>query len=77
MYRKLLTVTTPLLEKGNRLLIDFEDEVMPVEVIKVMKDEDGEAEAIGVMADPDSEDAFYGELYLEDYGHWTVVVRDD
>jgi hypothetical protein len=77
MLRKLLTVTTPLLKVGNRLYIDFEDEILPVEVHSVVLDEDGEAEAIGVMADPDSESPYYAELYLEDYGHWCVCVYDD
>jgi len=77
MLRKLLTVTTPLLKVGNRLLIDFEDEIMPVEVHSVVLDEDGEADVIGVMADPDGETPYYAELYMEDYGHWCVCTYDD
>ena len=76
MLRKLLTVTTPLLKVGNRLFIDFEDEILPVEVHSVVLDEDGEADVIGVMAEPDSETPYYAELYMEDYGNWCVCEYD-
>jgi len=77
MLRKLLTVTTPLLKVGARLHIDFEDEVCPVEIQKVILDEDGEVECLGVIADPETEAPYYAELYMEDYGHWCVCVYDD
>jgi hypothetical protein len=66
-----------LLKVGNRVLIDFEDEICAVEIQKAILDEDGEVEALGVIADPDSEAPYYAELYMEDYGHWCVCVYDD
>ena len=77
MLRKLLTVTTPLLKVGNRVLIDFEDEICPVEIQKAILDEDGEVEVLGVICDPDEEAPYYAELYMEDYGNWCVCVYDD
>jgi len=76
MLRKLLTANEASFKEGARLFIDFEDEVAPVEIQKVMLDEDGYIEALGVMVDPDAEIPYYAELYMEDYGHWCVCEYD-
>lgn len=55
-------------------MIDFEDEVNLVEIIEVSLDDEDDVVAIGVMVDPDKEHAYFAELYLEDYGNWSVVI---
>ena len=56
---------------GQTVDISFEGEVNPVKVIGIGYF-DNKIDHYEVMVDPETDDAFYAELYLEDYGSWEV-----
>jgi hypothetical protein len=71
MSQKLSNPTTPLPKSYRK--VQFGDTIDTVKIIGVEYDENSIIEVIKVMVHPMTDDEFYAELHMEDYGEWTFV----
>ena len=74
MSQKLSNPTTPLPKSYRK--VAFGDTIDTVKIIGIeYGDEAGVpvVEVIKVMVHPMTDDEFYAELHMEDYGEWTFV----
>jgi hypothetical protein len=74
MSMKSSTQTTPLPKSYRK--VAFGDTIDTVKIIGlVYGDDEGipMVEVIKVMVNPMTDDEFYAELHMEDYGEWTFV----
>jgi hypothetical protein len=53
--------------------VSVDGNVDTVKIIGVDYDENQAVDVIKVMVHPMTDDEFYAELYMEDYGTWTFV----
>jgi len=54
------------------MYVSFEGEVNPIKITGITY-EDNKIECIQCLISPDTDEEFYGELYIEDYGTWSFV----
>jgi hypothetical protein len=71
MSQKLSNPTTPLPKSYRK--VQFGDTIDTVKIIGVEYDENSVVEVIKVMVHPMTDDEFYAELHMEDYGDWSFV----
>jgi hypothetical protein len=71
MSQKLSNPTTPLPKSYRK--VQFGDTIDTVKIIGVEYDENSMVEVIKVIVHPMTDDEFYAELHMEDYGEWTFV----
>jgi hypothetical protein len=71
MSQKLSNPTTPLPKSYRK--VQFGDTIDTVKIIGVEYDENSMVEVIKVMVHPMTDDEFYAELHMEDYGDWSFV----
>jgi hypothetical protein len=71
MSQKLSNPTTPLPKSYRK--VQFGDTIDTVKIIGVEYDENSMVEVIKVMVHPMTNDEFYAELHMEDYGDWSFV----
>ena len=71
MSQKLSNPTTPLPKAYRK--VQFGDTIDTVKIIGVEYDENSVVEVIKVMVHPMTDDEFYAELHMEDYGDWSFV----
>ena len=77
MSQKLSNPTTPLPKAYRK--VKFGDTIDTVKIIGIeYADEAGipMVEVIKVMVNPLTDDEFYAELHMEDYGEWTFVEEE-
>jgi hypothetical protein len=71
MSQKLSNPTTPLPKSYRK--VQFGDTIDTVKIIGVEYDGNSMVEVIKVMVHPMTDDEFYAELHMEDYGDWSFV----
>jgi hypothetical protein len=80
MSQKLSNPTTPLPKDYRK--VKFGDTIDTVKIIGIEYSESSDSsivhseprvEVIKVMVNPLTDDEFYAELHMEDYGEWTFV----
>ena len=72
MSQELLNPNMPSLNVNSKMYVSFEGEVNPVKIIGITY-EDNQIECVQCLVFPDTDEEFYGELYVEDYGTWSFV----
>lgn len=72
MSQESLNQNMPSLSVNSQLYVSFEGEVNPVKITGFTY-ADNQLECIQCLIFPGTDDEFYGELYVEDYGSWSFV----
>jgi hypothetical protein len=71
MSQKSSNPTSPLPKSYRK--VKFGDTIDTVKIIGIEYDDNSVVEVIKVMVHPMTDDEFYAELHMEDYGEWTFV----
>jgi hypothetical protein len=72
MSQESLNQSMPSLSVNSQMYVSFEGEVNPVKITGLTY-EGNQLECIQCLIFPDTNEEFYGELYVEDYGTWSFV----
>lgn len=72
MYQESLNQNMPSLSVNSQMYVSFEGEVNLIKITGFTY-EDNKIECIQCLISPDTDEEFYGELYVEDYGSWSFV----
>jgi len=72
MSQESLNRSMPSLSVNSQMYVSFEGEVNPIKIIG-LSHEDNQLECIQCLILPGTDEEFYGELYVEDYGAWSFV----
>ena len=72
MSQESLNPNMPSLNVNSKMYVSFEGEVNPVKITGITY-EDNQIECVQCLVFPDTDEEFYGELQVEDYGTWSFV----